>query len=217
MTFVGEVILPLNLNYKLTFLIYQFRHSVMSNSLQPHDYYNMPGSVHHQLLNPAQTHVHRVSDAIQPSHSLSSPSFPASGSFPMCQFFASCGQSFGALTTASVLPMNIQDWFPLRWASMVAQLVKNLPAMQETPVQFLGWEDPLEKGIVTHSSILAWRIPWTEEHGRLQSMGSQSDTTEWLSLSLLMDTSSISNRPHSIVDNINVIMILIYKFCTIKK
>ena len=74
MTFVGEVILPLNLNYKLTFLIYQFRHSVMSNSLQPHDYYNMPGSVHHQLLNPAQTHVHRVSDAIQPSHSLSSPS-----------------------------------------------------------------------------------------------------------------------------------------------
>ena len=61
---------------------------------------------------------------------------------------------------------------------MVAQLVKNLPAMQETPVQFLGWEDPLEKGIVTHSSILAWRIPWTEEHGRLQSMGSQSDTTE---------------------------------------
>ena len=46
-------------------------------------------------------------------------------------------------------------------ASLVAQLVKNLPAMQETPVQFLGWEDLLEKGTATHSSILAWRIPWT--------------------------------------------------------
>ena len=46
----------------------------------------------------------------------------------------------------------------------MSQLVKNLPAMQETPVQFLGWEDPLEKGTSTHSSTLAWRIPWTEEH-----------------------------------------------------
>ena len=55
----------------------------------------------------------------------------------------------------------------------VAQLVKNLPAMQETWVQFLGWEDPLEKEMATHSSILAWRIPRTEEPGRLQSMGPQ--------------------------------------------
>ena len=63
-------------------------------------------------------------------------------------------------------------------ASLIAQLVKNLPAMQETWVQFLGWEDPLEKEMATHSSILAWRIPWTEEPGRLLSMGSQeSDTT----------------------------------------
>ena len=59
------------------------------------------------------------------------------------------------------------------WASLVAQLVKNLPAVQEAPVQFLGWEDLLEKGTATHSGILAWRIPWTEEPGRLQSMGSQ--------------------------------------------
>ena len=58
------------------------------------------------------------------------------------------------------------------------QLVKNLPAMQETWVQSLGCEDPLEKKMATHSSILAWKIPWTEEPGRLQSMGSQeSDTT----------------------------------------
>ena len=55
-------------------------------------------------------------------------------------------------------------------ASLVAQLVKNLPAMQETWVQFLGREDPLEKEMATYSSILAWRIPWTKEPGRLQSM-----------------------------------------------
>ena len=60
----------------------------------------------------------------------------------------------------------------------MAQLVKNLPAKQETRVRFLGWENPLEKEMATHSSILAWRIPWTEEPGRLQSMGLQeSDMT----------------------------------------
>ena len=55
----------------------------------------------------------------------------------------------------------------------MAGTVKNLPAMRETRVQSLGWEDPLEKGMATHSSILAWRIPWTEEPGRQQSMGLQ--------------------------------------------
>ena len=58
-------------------------------------------------------------------------------------------------------------------ASLVAQMVKRLPAMRETQVRFLGREDPLEKEMATHSNILAWRIPWTEEPGRLQSMGSQ--------------------------------------------
>ena len=58
-------------------------------------------------------------------------------------------------------------------ASLVAQLVKNMPAMPETWVPSLGWEDPLEKEMATHSSILAWKIPWAEELGRLQSMGSQ--------------------------------------------
>ena len=57
-----------------------------------------------------------------------------------------------------------------------------MPAMQETRIRFLGWEDPLEKEMATHSSVLAWRIPWIEEPGMLQSMGPQeSDTTEWLS------------------------------------
>ena len=58
-------------------------------------------------------------------------------------------------------------------ASQVALVVKNLPAMQETWVRSLGWKDPLEKGMASHSSILAWEIPWTEEPGRLQSLGSQ--------------------------------------------
>ena len=60
------------------------------------------------------------------------------------------------------------------YITLIAQLLKNLPAMQETWVQFLDWEDPLEKEMATHSSILAWRVPWTEEPGRLQSMGSQT-------------------------------------------
>ena len=58
-------------------------------------------------------------------------------------------------------------------ASLVAQMVKNLPAVWETQVQSLGWEDPLEKGMAAHSSMLAWKIPWTDEPGRLQSTGSQ--------------------------------------------
>ena len=56
-------------------------------------------------------------------------------------------------------------------------VVKNLPAMQETWVRFLGWEDPLEKEMATHSSVLAWEIPWTEEPGGLQSIGSQKSRT----------------------------------------
>lgn len=55
----------------------------------------------------------------------------------------------------------------------VAQTVKNMPAMQETQVRSLGWEDPLEESMATYSSTLAWRIPWTEELGGLQSIGSQ--------------------------------------------
>ena len=61
----------------------------------------------------------------------------------------------------------------MRGASLVAQTVKNPPTMRETWVQSLGQEDPLEEEMATHSSILAWRIPWTEEPGRLESMGLQ--------------------------------------------
>ena len=68
--------------------------------------------------------------------------------------------------------INMQISIAIR-ASLVAQRLKHLPPMQETQVQSLGWEDPLEKEMVSHSSILAWKIPWTEEPGKLQSMGSQ--------------------------------------------
>ena len=72
------------------------------------------------------------------------------------------------------LCMNSKRIFP------VAQIVKNLPAVQETWVRFLGQEDPLEKGMAIHSSILSWRIPWTEEPGGLQFVGSQRVGHDWV-------------------------------------
>ena len=66
--------------------------------------------------------------------------------------------------TATVILLLIRFY----GASLVAQMVKSLPTMWEVQVQSLGWDDPLEKGMATHSSILSWRIPWTEEPGRLQ-------------------------------------------------
>ena len=66
-----------------------------------------------------------------------------------------------------------------KWASLVAQTVKSLPTVWETRVQSLGWEDPLEKEMATHSNILAWKIPWTEEPGGLQSMGLQRVGHDW--------------------------------------
>ena len=87
--------------------------------------------------------------------------------------------------------------YPIRysWASLVAQLVKNPPAMWETWVLSLGWEDPLEKGKATHSSILAWRIPWTVESAGLQRVAHDfhfqmelSKSEDHLSLSCIMST-----------------------------
>ena len=78
------------------------------------------------------------------------------------------------------VPVSISSVRGILWAriaSLVAQTVKNLPAMQETWVRSLGGEDPLETGMATHSSILAWRIPWTEEPGGLQSIGSHRGKT----------------------------------------
>ena len=140
----------------------------------------------HHLPELAQTHVHWVSDAIQPISSSVIPfssclqSFPASGAFLTSQLFASGGQSIEASSAASVFSMNIQDWFPLGLTrdSLVAQRLKCLPPMWETWVRSLGWEDPLEKETVTHSSILTWRIPWTEKPGSLVCSCYPSDSQE---------------------------------------
>ena len=71
----------------------------------------------------------------------------------------------------------VKTWFPQYYqGSLVAQMVKSLPAMRETQVQSLGREDPLEKEMATYSSILAWKIPWTEGPGGLLSMGSQKES-----------------------------------------
>ena len=97
--------------------------------------------VHHQLPELAQTHVHQVGDAIQPSHPLSSPAFissclqssPASGSFPMSQFLASGDQSIGVSVSASVLPMNIQDWFPWGLTGWISLQSKRLSTVFSNP------------------------------------------------------------------------------------
>ena len=103
----------------------------MSNCLWPHELQHTRLLVLHYLLECAQIHVHWVSDGIQLSHPLSPPSplasvFPASGSFPMSQFFVSGDQSTGASASASVLPMNIQGWFPLVSTDLISLLSKGL-------------------------------------------------------------------------------------------
>ena len=96
--------------------------------------------------------MNEKSKALQTSRSKENSAPPNPGSIP--ESGRSAGEGIG---------------YPLQysWASLVAKLVKNLPARWETWVQFLGWEDPLEKGTATHCNILAWRIPWTEEPPRL--------------------------------------------------
>ena len=80
---------------------------------------------------------------------------------------------FGMLSFNQLFILIFHPHQEILWVSLVAHTVRSLPAMRETQVQSLGWEDALEKGKAIHSSILAWRIPWTEEPGGPQSMGSQ--------------------------------------------
>ena len=107
---------------------FQFSRSVISDPLRPHGLQHARLPVQHQLPEIAQTHVHWVSDAIQPSHSLFVPfssclqSFPASGYFPMSQFFPSGDHS----VSTSVLPMYIQDWFLLGWTGWISLQSKGL-------------------------------------------------------------------------------------------
>jgi len=105
-------------------------------------------------------------------------------------------------------------------SSLVALMVKNPPAMQETRVRSLGQEDPLEKGMATHSSILAWRIPWTEETGRLLFMGSQRVrhdqatnvfTFMWIWAAILANTKEYAN--HQTIHSSPMLVKLCLKSC----
>ena len=146
---------------------------------------SMPGfPVLHYLPEFAQTRFHCVSDAIQPSHHLSPPSSPAlSPSHQMAKGLELQlkHQSFQWIFRVDFLEevkninskMRNYDLDGIFITSPIytklSQRVKDLPATRETWIRSLGWEDPLEKGMVTHSSILTWRIPWTENLGRLYS------------------------------------------------
>ena len=106
---------------------------------------------------------------------------------PVSRSTSSCGEwtwgkpADNRQSQCSVICVIIKDILPLQcsWASLMVQLVKNPLAVCETWVPSLGWEDPLEEVMATHSRILAWRIPWTEEPGRLQFMGSQKVWHDW--------------------------------------
>ena len=90
------------------------------------------------------------------------------------------GSDISILKHGIISLLNIHILLPLYWVSLVVQMVKNMPAIWETWVRSLGWEDSLEEGMATHSSILAWRIPWTEEPGGLQSMGLTRVRHNWV-------------------------------------
>ena len=133
---------------------------------------SMPGfPVHHQLWELAQNHVHRVgghptiSSSVIPFSSCLQ-SFPASGSFPMSQFFASGGQSIGALASASVLPMNIQDWFPLGLTGWISLLSKGLSRVfSNTTIQkhqFFGTQLSLWSNSHIHTWLLGKAQLWLE-------------------------------------------------------
>ena len=93
--------------------------------------------------------------------------------------------------------------YSINGTSLVAQRLKRLPAMRETQVQSLGWEDPLEKEMATHSSTLAWRIPWREEPGRLPSMGSQRVGQDW--------ATSLTHSFHKYIDLVTAFLLIFNK------
>ena len=134
---------------------------------------NMPSfPVPHCLPYFAQVHVHWISDNIQPSNPLPSPSppcpqsFPASGSFPMSQFFASGGQTIGASASASVLPMNIQDWFPLGLAGLISLQSKGLSRVFSNTIvwkhQFFGAQLSLWSNSHIHTWLLKKPLLWLD-------------------------------------------------------
>ena len=173
----------------------QFSCSVMSDCLQPKGLQHAkppcpsPTPGVHPNLCPLSQWCHPTISSSVVSFSSRLQSFPASGSFPMSQLFASGGQSIGVSASASVFPMNIQGWFPLEWTVWISLKSKGLSGVfSKTTVQkhqffcaqlwlrdeksacnagdtgdlglIPGWEEPLEEEMATHSSILARKIPW---------------------------------------------------------
>ena len=159
----------------------------MSNSLQPHGLQHTrppcPSPTPRAYSNscPLSRWCHpTISSSVVPFSSCLQ-CFPASGSFQMSQFFASSGQSIGVSASASALPINIQDWFPLGWTGWMSLLSKGLSRVfSNTTVQkhqLFGAQLSL-----TRSSVLAWRIPGMEEAGGLPSMGSHRVGHDWSDL-----------------------------------
>ena len=138
---------------------------------------NMPGfPILHYFPEFAKTHVQWIGDANQPSYpvipfSSCLQSFPASGSFPMSRFFAPGSQSIGASASASVLPMNVQSWFPLRLAGLISLLSKRLTRVfSSTTVQkyqFFGTQPSLWSNSHIHTWLL--EKPWLWQHGPLST------------------------------------------------
>ena len=159
--------------------------SVATNRNYPPNYHKLSGLEQHTFIflyfwrPEVQSKFHGVKTKVLQGCVLpgASQGQPASLSFPASRGrlrSLSCKPSTFTVSTGQLgLPTQHRwDTSPFHTgASLVAQTVKNLPAMQETRVRSLGWEDPLEKGMATHSSYLAWRIPWTEEPGGPQFMG----------------------------------------------
>ena len=116
-------------------------------------------------------------------HALLQGNFLTQGSNPGLMSPALADGFFTTSNTQEAPPPHTHTIWTTRGPSLGAQMVKNLLVMQETRVQSLGWNNALEKGMAIHSSTLAWRIPWTEETGRLQSMGFQRLRHDWVTLS----------------------------------
>ena len=144
-----------NLKTKLPLL---FSHSVMSDSLRPHGLQLARFPFFHHLLKLAQTHVYWVGDAMKPSHPLSSPSPPAFNLSQHSGLFKSRGQSIGASASASVPPMNVQDWFPLGWTGLVSLQSKGLSRVFNNTIvqrhQFFGSQPSLWFNSHIHTWLL---------------------------------------------------------------
>ena len=105
---------------------------------------------------------------------------PCAGATAGCLFFSYTNKSWQTSYNQAL------SWCTTLCPMLAAQMIKNLPAMQESQVPSLGWEDPLEKQMATHSSVPAWKIPWTEESGGLQLTGSQRVRHDWVTNTLIV-------------------------------